>query len=66
MVVIECTVPECSFKTGDVTEAIAIALLQNHGLVHQNQNIAIQSAPTNPALRGPKLERPKNKHWSDS
>ena len=55
MVVVTCSVPTCNFKTNDVSEALAIALLANHGLAHQHthQNV---SAPT---FRGPKLERPK-------
>ena len=35
MVVITCTIPTCDFKTDDVSEALAIALLANHGLAHQ-------------------------------
>ncbi|KAK3745249.1 hypothetical protein QZH41_001847 [Actinostola sp. cb2023] len=51
MVKVECSVPHCDFKTDDVSEAIAIALLANHGLAHQS---------TPPAIaRGPKLDRPK-------
>ena len=55
MVVVTCSVPTCNFKTDDVSEALAIALLANHGQAHQHthQNV---SAPT---ARGPKLERPK-------
>ena len=34
MVVGYC-VPGCEFKTNDVSEALAIALLTNHGFVHQ-------------------------------
>ena len=40
------------FQSDDVTEALAIALLTNHGLSH-----TVTAAPT--AIRGPKLERPK-------
>ena len=55
MAVVTCSVPICNFKTDDVSEALAISLLANHGLAHQHthQNV---SAPT---TRGPKLERPK-------
>jgi hypothetical protein len=52
MVVIKCTLQNCDFKTDDVSEALAIALLTNHGLAHQNTSV---SAPT---ARGPRLERP--------
>ena len=41
--------------TNDVSEALAIALLANHGLTHQRTHRNV-SAPT---ARGPKLERPK-------
>lgn len=55
MVIVSCTVPHCDYQSEDVSEALAIALLANHGLAHQNP-----APPTqNPALRGPKLERPK-------
>ena len=50
MVVIACTIPTCDFKTDDVSEALAIALLANHGLAHQY---------TLPNTTGPKLEWPK-------
>ena len=59
MVVITCTIPTCDFKTDDVSEALAIALLANHGLAHQCTlpNTTGPSLP--PVTRGPKLERPK-------
>ena len=59
MVIVQCTVSDCTFATEDVSEALAIALLNNHGLAHQ-----ILTSPTPPAppqaqgSRGPKLERP--------
>jgi len=31
---VSCGVPGCSFKTGDVSEGLAIAVLNNHGLAH--------------------------------
>ena len=34
MVVIACTIPGCEFKTQDVSELIAIALLGNHTVGH--------------------------------
>ena len=52
MVIVRCSVPACPFETADVTEALAIALLANHGLAH-----TATVAPA--AKRGPKLERPK-------
>ena len=61
MVIVRCSVPACPFKTADVTEALAIALLANHGLAH-----TATVAPA--AKRGPKLERPKvdvGVHWKN-
>ena len=52
MVVIRCSVPGCNYTTENVSEALAIALLTNHGLAHQ-------VAPRDNAHRGPKLDRPK-------
>ena len=55
MVVVSCSVPQCDYRTADVSEGLAIALLANHGLAHQHP-----APPTSsPAPRGPKLERPK-------
>lgn len=48
MVVVGCSVPSCGFQTDDVSEALAIALLTNHGLAHRD--------PATP--QGPKLDRP--------
>ena len=63
MVVVKCSVPQCGFTTDDVSEAIAVALLSNHGLAHQNpppaQPAGTAQAQT-PANRGPKLDRPKS------
>jgi hypothetical protein len=60
MVVVECSIPTCTFKTADVSEALAIAPLTNHGLVHQSPPPAVAAAPTQaPTLQGPKLDRPK-------
>ncbi|KAK3710029.1 hypothetical protein QZH41_012419, partial [Actinostola sp. cb2023] len=55
MVIVTCSVPDCEFQSEDVSEVLAIALLTNHGLAHQNS----APQPKNTALRGPKLERPK-------
>ncbi|KAK3755963.1 hypothetical protein QZH41_005447 [Actinostola sp. cb2023] len=59
MVKVECSVPHCDFKTDDVSEAIAIALLANHGLAHQSTPPAIAGPVPAPVPRGPKLDRPK-------
>ena len=56
MVVVTCSVPDCDFRTRDTTEALAIALLTNHNLVHQSaqrERVSVHAAS------GPKLERPK-------
>ncbi|KAK3725257.1 hypothetical protein QZH41_001290 [Actinostola sp. cb2023] len=59
MVKVECSGPHCDFKTDDVSEAIAIALLANHGLAHQSTPPAIAGPVPAPVPRGPKLDRPK-------
>ena len=60
MVVIECSVPNCTFTTADVSEALAIALLSNHDLAHRNPAPTVaDAAPAPTAPGGPKLERPK-------
>ncbi|KAJ8359136.1 hypothetical protein SKAU_G00156610 [Synaphobranchus kaupii] len=59
MVVVECSVPGCDFKTEDVSEALAIALLTNHGLAHQSASPVMAASVQAPAFRGPKLDRPK-------
>ena len=59
MVVVECSVPHCEFKTLDVSEDLAIALLTNHGLAHQNTAPTATASAPEPVLRGPKLDRPK-------
>ncbi len=41
MVVVTCSVPGCAFHTDDVSEALAIALLTNHGLAHSTTSPAI-------------------------
>ena len=59
MVVIPCTLPMCDFKTDDVSEALAIALLAFYGLAHQC-TLPNTTGPSLPAVpRGPKLEQPK-------
>ena len=59
MVIVECSVPQCDFTTNDVSENLAIALLANHGLAHQNTPPATTGHVQPPTPRGPKLERPK-------
>ena len=55
IVIVTCSVPDCEFQSADFSEALAIALLTNHGLAHQIP----ATPPQNTALKGPKLERPK-------
>ena len=57
MVVVACSVPDCTFTTEDVSEALAIALITNHDLSHRVTAPTVPPAPT--ATSGPKLERPK-------
>ena len=57
MVVIECSVPDYTFATEDVSEALAIALITNHNIAHRVPAPTAPPAPT--ATSGPKLERPK-------
>ena len=57
MVIGQCSVPSSEFQTTDVSEALAIALLANHALAHQNAT-PTEAAPA-PKPQGPKLERPK-------
>ena len=59
MVVVECSVPHCEFKTLDVSEDLAIALLTNHGLAHQNTSPTATASAPEPVPQGPKLDRPK-------
>ena len=50
MVVVECSVPHCELKTLDVSEALAIALLTNHGLAHQNTAPTATASAPEPVL----------------
>ena len=55
MVVVECSVPDCTFTTDDVSEALAIALLSNHNLAHCNlAPIVADAAPAPTAPRSSK------------
>ena len=57
MVNVKCTLAPREFETGDVTEAIAVALLAKHGISHQTPNQS--TAPTAPPPpQAPKLDRP--------
>ena len=49
----------CKFKTLDVSEALAITSLTNHGLAHQNTAPTATASAPEPVLRGPKSDRPK-------
>ena len=51
---VKCTLVGCDFETEDVSDALAIALLTNHGLHHQN--CSSTSGRTSP--QAPKLDRP--------
>uniref|UniRef100_A0A1A8U7Y8 Uncharacterized protein n=1 Tax=Nothobranchius furzeri TaxID=105023 RepID=A0A1A8U7Y8_NOTFU len=58
MVVVRCSVPACTFATDDVSEALAVALLANHGLAHQSWTEP--AAPVRaPGLPGPAQDRPR-------
>ena len=50
MVVVEFSVPHCEFKTLDVSEDLAIALLTNHGLAHQNTAPTATASAPEPVL----------------
>ena len=55
MAIIHCTLPICNYATDDVSEALAIALLNNHGYAHTTGH----PQATGPLRNvGPKLERP--------
>ena len=57
MVVLNCGVPDCSFRTDEAVDVVAVALLNNHNLAHQ---LAAPSDANNAARpRGPKLDRPR-------
>ena len=57
MVVVTCSVPGCVFRSDDVSESLAIAILGNHGLAHQPTPLT--SHGPSPVGTGPKLERPR-------
>ena len=59
MVIISWSIPNCEFTTEDVTKAFAICLLSNQCLAHQTTQATHAAPMPAPALRGPKLERPK-------
>ena len=60
MVIISCDFPGCDFKSEDVTEAIACALLQSHAFIHSGASaVHHRDEPTQAReCPGPKLERP--------
>ena len=67
MVVIECSVPNCTFKTNDVSEALAIALITSHDLAHRPS--APLNTDANPALtttRVPKLLAAQDRHCGNN
>ena len=63
MVIVACAYPGCEFKSDDLTEVLACAVLQTHAFSHAAAPIFSQNA--NPApdqaaqVRGPKLESPQ-------
>ena len=60
MVIISCAFPGCDFRSEDVTEAIACALLQSHAFIHSGASAVHQRDEPTQAREcpGPKLERP--------
>jgi hypothetical protein len=56
---VTCSVPNCDFQTDDVSEALAITLLANHGLAHQSTPPTATASELAPVPCGPKLDRPK-------
>ena len=56
---VTCSVPNCDFQTDDVSEALAITLLANHGLAHQSTPPTVTASESAPVPHGPKLDRPK-------
>ena len=57
MVVLKCGVPNCPFQTDEVADAVAVALLNNHNLMHTLATTQDATAPACPT--GPKLDRPR-------
>ena len=53
---IACPIEGCTFSTGDVSEAVAVALLNTHAISHSNSS---SSARNTTVSTGPKLNRPK-------
>ena len=60
MVIISCAFPGCDFKSEDVTEAIACALLQSHAFIHNSASAVYQRDEPTQARKCPGLilERP--------
>ena len=50
---IQCPIAGCCYSTGNVSEAVAIALLNTHAISHSNAQSSTKH------IRGPKLDRPK-------
>ena len=65
---IKCPITSCGYATGEVTDAIAVALLNIHAMTHTATAPAAAAAPS--CAKGPKLERPKialeasNEDWN--
>ena len=60
MVIISCTFPGCDFKSEDVIEAIACALLQSHAFIDSVASAVHQRDEPTQARKcpWPELERP--------
>ena len=52
---VKCPILGCGFATGEVPEAIAVALLNMHAMVHSGSS----ASNTTSRQSGPKLERPR-------
>lgn len=55
MIVLECPIPGCSYKTPESPETVACALLTAHTPVHTS----VSAMVTSRRYHGPKLDRPK-------
>ena len=54
---ITCPINGCDYSTGNVSEAVAIALLTTHAISHSAPPQPVVNVPA--PVRGPKLDRPK-------
>jgi hypothetical protein len=56
---IACPFPECDYETDEVTEAVAIALLNAHIHVHSHPPQAPAATASVARMKGPRLEQPR-------